>query len=346
MGGCASVSRRSQPGERDPASQGSGRRGRAASSARHAEILPHLIVVAKGPAPLRSPTGDVDRQLWPICRAFHAVAAACAPAFKYLLRRECTGVDNDQGSWWRLSVQVCKHCSALDLRMTDGQLLRARTNPPVAASKSRPWRLRARVPVRTRDVATTPFCALVEFARMDRDATADALVVAPLSGHYPILMRDVVLDLIPSFRVYVTDWIKARYVSVQYGPFGLEANVSSVVEAIRGLRPGSIVVAVCQGGAAALAATAVLGAVNDPQAGCSCPDRGAHRSDGQSDACGPAAQIAVVVLAGEPCHHERSRRISRRRPSRLPGPCAAGRAMDLSREARQRRQRNLGQARL
>ncbi len=127
-----------------------------------------------------------------------------------------------------------------------------------------------RVPVRTRDAVVTPFCALLEFARPHRyraeeDARADLLVVAPLSGHFPILMRDLILGLIPFFRVHVTDWINVRHIPAEEGQLGLDGNISCVAEMIRSLRPRPIVLGLCQGGIAALAATALLAARNDPR---------------------------------------------------------------------------------
>ena len=122
-----------------------------------------------------------------------------------------------------------------------------------------------RVPVTTRDILTTPFCALTEFARSDAIAARDVLVVAPLSGHFPFLLRDLVVDLLPSFRVLVTDWINARCISMEHGSFGLDANVSCVAEMMRLLRPHLTVIALCQGGIPALAATALLGANDDPR---------------------------------------------------------------------------------
>ncbi len=124
--------------------------------------------------------------------------------------------------------------------------------------------------VSARDVVATPFCVLLEFARKHpnssaESARADLLIVAPLSGHFPILTRDLVAGLIPFFRVYVTDWINVRHVPAEEGPLGLDGNISCVTEMIRSLRPRPIVLGLCQGGIAALAATALLAARDDPR---------------------------------------------------------------------------------
>jgi poly(3-hydroxybutyrate) depolymerase len=120
-----------------------------------------------------------------------------------------------------------------------------------------------RIPVQTRDVAKTPFCRLVEFTAPDLPFKKDVLAVAPLSGHFPILMRDLVAGLLPDFRVYVTDWVNVRHVPARYGPFGLEKNISSVLTMMKKLAPGFNVIGLCQGGVPALAATALLSQSED-----------------------------------------------------------------------------------
>ena len=81
------------------------------------------------------------------------------------------------------------------------------------------------VPVLSRDVLQMPFCALTRLARSDGTHLPKVLVVAPLSGHFPILLRDLVIGLLPSFQVFITDWVNARHVALDQGPFDLEKNV-------------------------------------------------------------------------------------------------------------------------
>lgn len=119
------------------------------------------------------------------------------------------------------------------------------------------------VPVRASDAVTTPFCTLLELSRADTSSQPSLLVVAPLSGHFPVLLRDLVIGLLPSFRVYVTDWHNVRHVPVDQGPFGLDNNISCVVDMIGRLPPCLNVVGLCQGGVPALAATALLASGQD-----------------------------------------------------------------------------------
>jgi len=112
------------------------------------------------------------------------------------------------------------------------------------------------VPVMVEDVAHLPFCALARFARPDCAGLPKVLVVAPLSCHFPILLRDLVLGLVPFCQVFLTDWVNARHVPVERGRFDLAANVAHVAEAMRLVGPGLHVLALCQGAVSALAAAA------------------------------------------------------------------------------------------
>ncbi len=120
------------------------------------------------------------------------------------------------------------------------------------------------VPISGRDIALMPFCALVEFTRADVPPKANFLVVAPLSGHFPFLLRDLILGLLADYRVYVTDWVNVRHVPAGLGAFGLATNISYVADIIRQLAPGLNVIATCQAGVPALVATAVLAGDRDP----------------------------------------------------------------------------------
>jgi poly(3-hydroxybutyrate) depolymerase len=120
-----------------------------------------------------------------------------------------------------------------------------------------------RLPVQARDIAKTPFYRLVEFTAPGQPPKKDLLAVAPLSGHFAILMRDLVAGLLPYFRVYVTDWVNVRHVPARCGPFGLEKNIASVLTMMKRLRPGLNVIGLCQGGVPALAATALLSQSGD-----------------------------------------------------------------------------------
>lgn len=123
-----------------------------------------------------------------------------------------------------------------------------------------------RVPVASRDVLETPFYVVSEFVRTDGDPGRSLLVVPPLSGHFAILLRDLVVGLIPSFRVFVAEWVNVRHVGGEHGDFELDDNIGSIVDMIRALPGGLTVVALCQAGVPSLAAAAVLEAGGDAKA--------------------------------------------------------------------------------
>ncbi len=124
------------------------------------------------------------------------------------------------------------------------------------------------VPILSRDVLQMPFCALTRLARSDGTHLPKVLVVAPLSGHFPILLRDLVVGLLPSFQVFITDWVNARHVPLEQGPFGLDENVSYIIEMMEHLGPGLNVMALCQAALPALVATAYLSETSGPSAPC------------------------------------------------------------------------------
>lgn len=99
-----------------------------------------------------------------------------------------------------------------------------------------------------------PFCRLIRFKRFtDEGALLEkmkkqpvVLVVAPLSGHHATLLRDTVRTLLQDHKVYITDWIDARMVPVEAGPFHLDDYVEYIEEFIRFIGPDVHVISVCQ----------------------------------------------------------------------------------------------------
>ncbi len=118
--------------------------------------------------------------------------------------------------------------------------------------------------VRAKPVITRPFCTLLHLARTTSHADPKVLVVAPLSGHFTILLRDMLSALLPEHDVYVTDWIDAREVPLGAGPFGFEDNVDYVIDFVRALGPGMHLIGLCQSVVPVLAAVALLAATDDP----------------------------------------------------------------------------------
>ncbi|MFG1302023.1 hypothetical protein V5F49_19740 [Xanthobacter sp. V3C-3] len=96
------------------------------------------------------------------------------------------------------------------------------------------------------------------------------LVVAPIAGAYPALMRDLVLALLGTAgTVGVTDWPNARYVPLAAGRFGFAENCMETAQMARalGAEGGAVhVVGVCQGALPAFAAACLLADAGMPVA--------------------------------------------------------------------------------
>ena len=114
------------------------------------------------------------------------------------------------------------------------------------------------------DLLAKPFCRLRHF-RCAGDAEREKLLlVAPLAGQYPELLRDTVRGLLPHFAVHVTEWIDARQVPPEAGPFDLDANIAYLMDFLGALGSGVHVLAVCQSAVPALAAVALMAAAGAP----------------------------------------------------------------------------------
>jgi len=112
------------------------------------------------------------------------------------------------------------------------------------------------------------FCDLLRFAKDDdvvpTGTQPKVLIVVPLSGHYPTLLRGTVEAMLPDHDVYVTDWRDARDVPVALGGFDLDDYIETVMDALRFLGPDVHVMAVCQPAVPVLAAVALTAAEDDP----------------------------------------------------------------------------------
>ncbi len=114
-----------------------------------------------------------------------------------------------------------------------------------------------------------PFCQLKRFKRFSDDpATIEkmkhdpiVLVVAPLSGHHATLLRDTVRTLLHDHKVYITDWVDARMVPSEFGPFNLDDYVTYIEEFIRHIGAANVhVISVCQPTVPVLAAVSLMAA--------------------------------------------------------------------------------------
>ena len=130
----------------------------------------------------------------------------------------------------------------------------------------------AEVVIQEQVVEAKPFCRLIRFKRFtDNGALLDkmrdqpsVLVVAPLSGHHSTLLRDTVRTLLQDHKVYITDWIDARMVPLEDGPFHLDDYINYVQDFIRKVGPDVHVISVCQPTVPVLAAVSLMASRGEP----------------------------------------------------------------------------------
>jgi poly(3-hydroxybutyrate) depolymerase len=115
-----------------------------------------------------------------------------------------------------------------------------------------------RVAVREVVVAATPFGSLLHFRKDVDIAQPRVLVVAPLSGHFATLLRDLVRTLLPEHDVCITDWHNAREARIADGAFGFDDYIDHLITWLEKMGPSTHLVAVCQPCVQALAAVAVM----------------------------------------------------------------------------------------
>ena len=124
------------------------------------------------------------------------------------------------------------------------------------------------VPVHIKTVWERPFCRLLHFERAfthaPRRPQPKLLIVAPMSGHYPTLLRGTVETFLPNHDVYITDWRNARAVPVGDGHFDLDDYIDYVISILHRLGGDVHVIAVCQPSVPVLAAVALMEADKDP----------------------------------------------------------------------------------
>jgi len=128
------------------------------------------------------------------------------------------------------------------------------------------------IAVQEQEAIVKPFCRLLRFKRFSDDVVAlrtmkkqpSILVVAPLSGHHATLLRDTVSTLLQDYKVFITDWVDARMVPVEAGPFHLDDYVAYVEEFLRHVGPDAHVLAVCQPTVPVMAAVSLMASRGEP----------------------------------------------------------------------------------
>ena len=125
-----------------------------------------------------------------------------------------------------------------------------------------------RVPVQITSVWERPFCRIIRFERVfehrPRRPQPRLLIVAPMSGHYPTLLRGTVEAFLPNHDVYITEWRDARTIPMSEGAFDLDDYIDYVISMLHALGGETHVLAVCQPAVPVMAAVSVMEADDDP----------------------------------------------------------------------------------
>jgi poly(3-hydroxybutyrate) depolymerase len=122
------------------------------------------------------------------------------------------------------------------------------------------------VPVSEEILLERSFCRLLRFRRTTSRPDPKLLVVAPMSGHFSALLRDLLAALLPDHDVHLVHWRDARDVPTTDGPFGLEDYIADLMDCIRAVDGDLHVMGVCQSAIPVIAATALLAADKMPVA--------------------------------------------------------------------------------
>ena len=124
-----------------------------------------------------------------------------------------------------------------------------------------------RVPVHISVAWERPFCRLLHFERAfehpPRRPQPRLLIVAPMSGHYPTLLRGTVEGFLPNHDVYITEWVDARMVPVSEGRFDLDDYIDYLISILHLLGGDAHIIAVCQPSVPVMAAVARMEAEGD-----------------------------------------------------------------------------------
>ena len=114
------------------------------------------------------------------------------------------------------------------------------------------------VPVVEEDALEMPFGNLVHFRKETNIPQPRVLLVAPMAGHFPTLLRQTAETLLRDHDVYITDWKNAREVPLAAGRFGTDEYVDYLIRFFEKIGPGGHAVAVCQPCAALTVAVSAM----------------------------------------------------------------------------------------
>ncbi len=103
-----------------------------------------------------------------------------------------------------------------------------------------------------------PFADLIHFRKPSPVRQPKVLIVAPMAGHFPTLLRQTAQTMLADHDVYITDWKSGRDVPLSAGRFGTDEYVDYLIRFLEEIGPGTHTVAVCQPCAALLVAVSAM----------------------------------------------------------------------------------------
>ncbi len=103
-----------------------------------------------------------------------------------------------------------------------------------------------------------PFGNLVRFRKEVPKDQPRVLLVAPMAGHFPTLLRHTAQTLLTDNEVYITDWKSGRDVPLSDGRFGTDEYIDHLMAFFAHIGPGAHGIAVCQPCPMLMAATALM----------------------------------------------------------------------------------------
>ncbi len=90
------------------------------------------------------------------------------------------------------------------------------------------------------------FADLIHFDRKSDRLDPHILVVPPMSGHHPTILRGTIKELLPHHDISLIDWKPPSEIPLEAGAFDLKRNVAEIIRALENCGPQSNVIAVSQ----------------------------------------------------------------------------------------------------
>jgi len=120
-------------------------------------------------------------------------------------------------------------------------------------------------PVHEEVALALPFGNLVHFRKTQQAGRQPrVLIVAPMAGHFPTLLRQTAQTMLADHDVYITDWKSGRDVPLSAGRFGTDEYADYLIRFLEHIGPGAHTVAVCQPCAALLVAVSAMAMDKNP----------------------------------------------------------------------------------